>query len=191
MKPPEPFSGVEKCDPDFIMLEQMEHSQSLDPPIEMGPVGGIRDSNNSSTGSTVEQAYQITDRQLTIVHGATVPNLQVHPMYHLSSGATVGIDPAFSPDQDTPHWGAGDQCSQMTQCSCSKIKNFTSQLLSQCSNLPLKPTPNQNLRDADISIRAVLHGWHAVTRKYLLDPLWSMLRHADEVVNSHNLPLLF
>lgn len=71
-----------------------------------------------------------------------------------------------------------------TQCKCSKILNFSNLILGRCSKLQLPDHTTQRLRDADIPIRAILQGWNAVTRKYLLDPLWCALRHADEVLLS-------
>lgn len=76
-----------------------------------------------------------------------------------------------------------------TTCNCSKMVNYTKEILGQCSKLQLRGTANQKVRDADIPIRAVLHGWTAVTEKYSLDPLWTALRHADELVFSKCAPM--
>lgn len=43
---------------------------------------------------------------------------------------------------------------------------------------------NQKARDADIPIRAILHGWDAVTSIYTLDPIWTILRAVDEAAFS-------
>lgn len=69
-----------------------------------------------------------------------------------------------------------------TSCRCCKMVNFTTEILTTCSSLQLHNTANQRARDADIPIRAILHGWNAVTRRYSLDPIWASLRHADEVL---------
>jgi hypothetical protein len=76
-----------------------------------------------------------------------------------------------------------------TTCKCCPLVTFTSEILSKCSTLTLQNTAHQTARDADIPIRAILHGWNAVTRKYSLDPLWSNLRHADEVIMSKCAPM--
>ena len=178
-KSPTTLSYIPKSGPDVMMLDQRGQSLPADLPVEIGFFKG-RSNSNSSSPDIIEQPYQHNDGHPRIMRDIASPVPQLQTMYGLSNTAgRMGL--LFSPDQTVPQWGTGGQCSPVTQCKCSKIKNFTSQLLSQCSNLPLQPTANQNLRDADIPIRAVLHGWHAVTRKYLLDPLWSMLRHADEV----------
>lgn len=65
---------------------------------------------------------------------------------------------------------------------CCKIVLMSNELLRQCSRLRLQNTLNQKARDADIAIRAVLHGWNAVTEKYALDPVWATLRQADEAL---------
>lgn len=74
-------------------------------------------------------------------------------------------------------------CSQ-----CSKIVNFTNDILGTCAKLHARSNSFQHDRDADIPIRAILHGWQAVTKKYALDPLWATLRHADEMIWSRCRP---
>jgi hypothetical protein len=69
-----------------------------------------------------------------------------------------------------------------TGCQCAKTFRFSNQILGQCSRLKLQTSPTHQVRDADIAIRAVLNGWNAVTKKYALDPLWAILRHADEAI---------
>lgn len=71
----------------------------------------------------------------------------------------------------------------MAQCCCRTIL-LSNELLAQCSKLQLRNTSNQKIRDADIPIRAVLHGWNAVTERYALDPVWQTLRHADNAMFS-------
>jgi hypothetical protein len=71
-----------------------------------------------------------------------------------------------------------------TTCKCCRLVNISNEILGQCSKMQLRNTANQRLRDADIPIRAILHGWNAVTKKYSLDPLWAALRHADEIIFS-------
>ena len=71
----------------------------------------------------------------------------------------------------------------MAQC-CYKTILLSNELLAQCSKLQLQNTSNQRIRDADIPIRAVLHGWNAVTERYALDPVWQTLRHADNAMFS-------
>jgi len=170
--------NTQKIQPDLMMLDDMGQDLSIDFPVEIGILRGSRDSNDSSLADN-KQPSQLNEPQPRISCDAPNPGPQLQAMYDLSSLTAGRMGHIFSPDQAIR--GPGDLCSEVAQCRCSTIKNFTSQLLSQCSKLPLQPAANQNLRDADIAIRAVLHGWHAVTRKYLLDPLWSMLRHADEV----------
>jgi hypothetical protein len=67
---------------------------------------------------------------------------------------------------------------------CDQSILLYNELLAQCSKLQLKDTANQKVRDADIAIRAVLHGWNAVTERYALDPVWQTLRHADNAMFS-------
>lgn len=187
-KPAASLPSIQKSEPDLMMMDQMGQPRSLDLSSNTAIFRGSSDSNNSSP-ENIEQSYQLVQKRT--LHDAADPGLQIEAMYDLSSVTAGPMGQIFSPDHampqqsleilDQPLWGPRDLCTQVTQCRCSKIKNFTSQLLSQCSNLQIQTTANQNLRDADIPIRAVLHGWHAVTRKYLLDPMWSMLRHADEV----------
>jgi hypothetical protein len=68
------------------------------------------------------------------------------------------------------------------ECQCCHSINITNEILSRCSKMQLRGTANQRARDADIAIRAVLHGWESVTQKYLLDPVWAVLRLVDQAV---------
>jgi len=88
----------------------------------------------------------------------------------LHQGTSILNQPRFHP---TP----GEK-----QCDCCGSIRFTNELLSRCSKMQLRNTANQRMRDADIAIRAVLHGWEAVTQKYLLDPVWAVLRLVDQAV---------
>ena len=73
-------------------------------------------------------------------------------------------------------------------CTCNKRFHFANQILSQPSKLRLQNSPHHQVRDADIAIRAITHGWNAVTEKYALDPLWATVRHADEGIFNHCTP---
>jgi hypothetical protein len=73
-------------------------------------------------------------------------------------------------------------------CTCNKRFHFANQILSQPSKLRLQNSPHHQVRDADIAIRAIAHGWNAVTEKYALDPLWATVRHADEGIFNHCTP---
>jgi hypothetical protein len=75
--------------------------------------------------------------------------------------------------------------SAQKECQCCGSIRFTNEILQRCSKMQLRGAPNQRSRDADIAIRAVLHGWEAVTQKYLLDPVWAVLRLVDQAVFSN------
>jgi hypothetical protein len=75
-----------------------------------------------------------------------------------------------------------------TGCACAKRHHFANQILSQPSKLRLQNSSHHPVRDADIAIRAIAHGWKAVTEKYALDPLWATVRHADEGIFNHCTP---
>jgi hypothetical protein len=77
---------------------------------------------------------------------------------------------------------------RQTDCACAKRQHFANQILSQPSKLKLQNSPHHPVRDADIGIRAIAHGWKAVTEKYALDPLWATVRHADEGIFNHCTP---
>jgi hypothetical protein len=80
-------------------------------------------------------------------------------------------------------FGQSEWQANSSQCCCRTIL-LSNELLAQCSKLQLQNTSNQKVRDADIPIRAVLHGWNAVTERYALDPVWQTLRHADNAMFS-------
>lgn len=80
-------------------------------------------------------------------------------------------------------FGQSEWQANSSQCCCRTIL-LSNELLAQCSKLQLQNTSNQRIRDADIPIRAVLHGWNAVTERYALDPVWQTLRHADNAMFS-------
>lgn len=95
------------------------------------------------------------------------PNINMaHP---LTSGTTFH-QPRFQPAH--------------RDCQCCGSIRFTDEILQRCSKMQLRNTNSgtQKSRDADIAIRAVLHGWEAVTQKYLLDPVWAVLRLVDQAV---------
>jgi hypothetical protein len=75
-------------------------------------------------------------------------------------------------------FGQSDWQTNSSECCCRQIL-LSNELLAQCSKLQLQDTANQRTRDEDIAIRAVIHGWNAVTERYALDPVWQTLRHAD------------
>ncbi|KAH8597278.1 hypothetical protein B0O99DRAFT_618434 [Bisporella sp. PMI_857] len=149
----------------------------------------IDDGYSHDSSSTPGQPYQFLETLQTPIGGSNdVSSLFGVPPTNAPATDMYNVDPCSQqpslPLMDEQLWGLRDLCSGVTQCKCSKIKNFTSELLSQCARLQLQNKANQPARDVDILIRAVLHGWHTVTRKYLLDPLWAMLRHADEMIFS-------
>ena len=59
---------------------------------------------------------------------------------------------------------------------------YFNELVERCTTINPRVTPDQTTRDADIPIRAIIEGWDAVGRRYALDPVWGMLRAADESV---------
>ncbi|KAL3456843.1 hypothetical protein BJX64DRAFT_269897 [Aspergillus heterothallicus] len=65
-------------------------------------------------------------------------------------------------------------------CDCCKQLLYMNEMLGRFALSCARTMSDQGLRDADIAIRAVLHGWDAVTHLYPLDPIWNMLRAADE-----------
>ena len=91
---------------------------------------------------------------------------------------TFTIPTAESLLHATALFGQSDWQSNTSDCCCRQIL-LTNELLAQCSKLQLQNTVNQRTRDEDIAIRAVIHGWNAVTERYALDPVWQTLRHAD------------
>jgi hypothetical protein len=65
-------------------------------------------------------------------------------------------------------------------CDCCKQLLYMNEMLGRFALSCARTMADQGIRDADIAIRAVLHGWDAVTHLYPLDPIWNMLRAADE-----------
>lgn len=80
-------------------------------------------------------------------------------------------------------FGQTDWQANSSECCCRQIL-LSNEMLAQCSRLNLRSTANQRTRDEDIAIRAVIHGWNAVTERYALDPVWQTLRHADAAMFS-------
>jgi hypothetical protein len=102
------------------------------------------------------------------------PQLPAGPMGHF-----VYNSPSAQSLLDTASMLARPTAGEPASCCCNNVR-FGNELVSQCSKLRLQSSVNQAARDADMAIRAVLHGWNAVTSKYALDPVWATLRHADE-----------
>ncbi|KAI9376115.1 hypothetical protein BJX61DRAFT_460659 [Aspergillus egyptiacus] len=67
-------------------------------------------------------------------------------------------------------------------CNCCKQLLYMNDMLGRFALTCTRIMADQRIRDADIAIRAVLHGWDAVSHSYPLDPVWTMLRTADEAV---------
>ncbi|KAL2869091.1 bZIP transcription factor [Aspergillus lucknowensis] len=67
-------------------------------------------------------------------------------------------------------------------CDCCKQLLYMNEMLGRFALSSIQNMADQRVRDADIAIRAVLHGWDAVSHLYQLDPIWAMLRTADEGV---------
>jgi hypothetical protein len=93
----------------------------------------------------------------------------------------ISID-SFDIDSTSGSFISGQPSWAESSCRCGTIFHFSNQILGQCSRLQLQTSPTHRIRDADIAIRAVLHGWTTVTKKYALDALWAILRHADEAI---------
>lgn len=74
-----------------------------------------------------------------------------------------------------------DQFDQ-AQDAQGRLFMYLNELIERCSTIGPRVAPDQTSRDADIPIRAVLEGWDAVGRRYALDPVWGMLRAADESI---------
>lgn len=108
---------------------------------------------------------------------------QFGPHHAKVGNVTVNMPSADSLLHTASLFGQSDWQQNVSQCCCRSIL-FSNELLAQCSKLQLHNTTNQRIRDADIPIRAVLHGWNAVTERYALDPVWQTLRHADNAMFS-------
>ncbi|KAL4912640.1 hypothetical protein BDW62DRAFT_13169 [Aspergillus aurantiobrunneus] len=67
-------------------------------------------------------------------------------------------------------------------CDCCKQLLYMNDMLGRFALTCTRSMADQRIRDADIAIRAVVHGWDAVSHLYPLDPVWTMLRTADEAV---------
>lgn len=67
-------------------------------------------------------------------------------------------------------------------CDCCKQLLYMNDMLGRFALTCTRNMADQRIRDADIPIRAVVHGWDAVTHLHPLDPIWTMLRTADESV---------
>ncbi|KAL3481370.1 hypothetical protein BJX99DRAFT_164258 [Aspergillus californicus] len=67
-------------------------------------------------------------------------------------------------------------------CNCCKQIHYMNDMLGRYTLPCTRTMADQGIRDSDIAIRAILHGWDAVSHLYPLDPVWSMLRTSDEAV---------
>ncbi|KAL2826313.1 hypothetical protein BDW59DRAFT_145386 [Aspergillus cavernicola] len=67
-------------------------------------------------------------------------------------------------------------------CNCCKQLLYMNDMLGRFALTCTKTMADQRIRDCDIAIRAVLHGWDAVNHLHPLAPIWTMLRTADETV---------
>lgn len=70
-------------------------------------------------------------------------------------------------------------------CECCKSILDLNKLLGDCTPSHSLRSVNQQEMDADIPIRAVLHGWPAVENLYTLDPVWTIMHVADESIWRH------
>ena len=101
---------------------------------------------------------------------------------HINLGvATFTVPSAESLLHAASLFGQSQWQASMAPC-CSKTILLSNELFAQCSRLRLQDSSNHATRDADIAIRAILHGWNAVTERYALDPIWQTLRHADNAM---------
>ncbi|PLN86147.1 hypothetical protein BDW42DRAFT_182658 [Aspergillus taichungensis] len=89
------------------------------------------------------------------------------------------LNPPFNPS----HTGLPqfDQFGQWQDVQ-GRLFMYLNELIERCSTIGPRVTPDQTTRDADIPIRAIIEGWDAVSRRYALDPVWGMLRAADESI---------
>ncbi|KAL4876872.1 hypothetical protein BJY04DRAFT_199374 [Aspergillus karnatakaensis] len=67
-------------------------------------------------------------------------------------------------------------------CDCCKQLLYMNEMLGRFALSCTRTMADQRIRDSDIAIRAVVQGWDAVGHLYPLDPVWNMLRTADEAV---------
>ncbi|KAL6230999.1 hypothetical protein BDW75DRAFT_221362 [Aspergillus navahoensis] len=67
-------------------------------------------------------------------------------------------------------------------CDCCKQLLYMNDMLGRFALTCTRSMADQRMRDADIAIRAIVYGWDAVGHLYPLDPIWAMLRTADEAV---------
>ncbi|KAL4804140.1 hypothetical protein BDV18DRAFT_35846 [Aspergillus unguis] len=67
-------------------------------------------------------------------------------------------------------------------CACCKQLLYMNDMLGRFALTCSRGMADQRIRDSDIAIRAVVHGWDVVSHLYALDPAWAMLRTADETV---------
>ncbi|KAL4784102.1 hypothetical protein BJX76DRAFT_232342 [Aspergillus varians] len=65
-------------------------------------------------------------------------------------------------------------------CDCCKQLVYMNNMLDRFALTCPRSMADQRVRDVDIVIRAVVHGWDAVGHLHPLDPVWTMLRTADE-----------
>ncbi|KAL4932508.1 bZIP transcription factor [Aspergillus undulatus] len=72
--------------------------------------------------------------------------------------------------------------SEESPCDCCKQLLYMNDMLGRFALTCTRSMADQRIRDADIAVRAVLHGWDAVGHLYPLDPVWTMLRTADDAV---------
>ncbi|KAL4976225.1 hypothetical protein BDW66DRAFT_135431 [Aspergillus desertorum] len=67
-------------------------------------------------------------------------------------------------------------------CDCCKQLLYMNDMLGRFALTCTRGMADQRIHDADIAIRAIVHGWDAVSHLHPLDPVWAMLRTADEAV---------
>jgi hypothetical protein len=67
-------------------------------------------------------------------------------------------------------------------CDCCKQLLYMNDMLGRFALTCTQSMADQRMRDSDIAIRSVVQGWDAVSHLYPLDPVWNMLRTADEGV---------
>lgn len=143
---------------------------------------GVAIANEYDEGTTFQTLYDVfADLCSGMPIGQVNPaplNGKVSPVIDIGQSLHQGTSILGQPRYNIQAAGAQKEC----QC-CGSIR-FTNEILQRCSKMQLRGTVNQRARDADIAIRAVLHGWEAVTQKYLLDPVWAVLRLVDQAVFS-------
>lgn len=72
--------------------------------------------------------------------------------------------------------------SSESPCDCCKQLLYMNDMLGRFALTCTRSLADQRIRDTDIAVRAVVHGWDAVSHLYPMDPVWTMLRTADEAV---------